>query len=155
MSIAPIVRTVRTKASPERAFDLFVSRVGDWWLARCSIGAEPFETVVIEPFEGGRWFERDAKGRETEWGKVLAYEAPHRLLLAWQISADWTFDPELLTEVEVTFAPAEGGGAHVTLEHRNLERYGAAAERHAQTLNGWSGLMDAYADFTHAPQETA
>jgi hypothetical protein len=40
---------------------------------------------------------------------VLAWEHSHRLLLAWQITADWRYDLTLETEVEVTFV-AEGSG---------------------------------------------
>jgi hypothetical protein len=38
-------------------------------------------------------------------------------LLGWQINCQWGYDPDILTEVELTFAPAEGGGTLVTLEH--------------------------------------
>ena len=48
-------------------------------------------------------------GSECAWGGVLAWEPSHRLLLAWQITADWRYDLKLETEVEVTFV-AEGSG---------------------------------------------
>ena len=134
MSIAPIVRTVEVKAAPARAFDLFTSRIGDWWPK--GIGKAPHVAIVMEPQVGGRWFERDADGNETQWGKVLSWEPPARVLLAWQINTRWSFDPDLMTEVELTFAPAEGGGTLVTLEHRNLERFGADAVPHVERLRG-------------------
>src|SRR5205085_3767289 len=118
------------------AFDLFVTHMGEWWPKGHSIGKAPHVAVVVEPRTGGRWFERDADGRETHWGKVLAWEPPSRLLLAWQIGSDWGFDPNLLTEVELTFEPARGGGTLVTLEHRDLERFGTDAVRHAGLLGG-------------------
>src|SRR5262245_42470555 len=110
MTIAPIVQTVRVKAAPQRAFDLFTGRMGDWWPKGGTLSKTPHSAIVIEPHEGGAWFERDADGNETKWGKVLAWEPPSRLLLAWQIGCDFGYDPSLLSEVELTFTPAEAGG---------------------------------------------
>lgn len=154
MSIAPIRRQVTVKPPPDVAFRLFTGSIGQWWPARTSIGAQPPVAVVLEPFVDGRWYERDADGRETQWGKVLAWEPPGRVLLAWQINAAWTFDPALITEVEVTFVPAADGGTLVTLEHRNLERLGADAERVAGQLGGgWPTLLDLYATLASAQTE--
>jgi uncharacterized protein YndB with AHSA1/START domain len=148
MSIAPIVRTVEVKAPPARAFELFATRMEDWWPRGRTVGKNPHADIVMEPHAGGRWFERDAKGAETHWGKVLAWEPPSRLLLGWQLNSAWTYDPDFLTEVELTFAPAAGGGTRVTLEHRNLERFGADAESHAASLgSGWPGYLGEFARF--------
>ena len=136
MTIAPIVHTIQVKAAPARAFTLFTEHFGAWWPKGKTIAKNPHVDVVVEPHPGGRWFERDAEGTETHWGKVLAWEPPGRLLLGWQINTKWQFDPDFLTEVELTFAPAETGGTLVTLEHRNLERFGADAAAHAASLNG-------------------
>jgi uncharacterized protein YndB with AHSA1/START domain len=150
MTIAPIVRSIEVKAPPEKAFTLFASRMGDWWPRGGGIGKAPCVTVVVEPHAEGRWFEVDADGNETQWGKVLAWEPPSRLLLAWQVSCDWGFDPALLTEVELTFAPAARGGTLVTLEHRNLERFGPHAASHAARLDGgWPGKLAQFANFAN------
>jgi uncharacterized protein YndB with AHSA1/START domain len=148
MSVAPIRHTILVNTAPSRAFDLFVMRIGDWWPKDKSIGKATPAHVVIEPRTGGRWFERDVAGNETQWGKVLAWAPPNRLLLAWQINSQWRYDPELVTEVEVTFASTDGG-TRVTLEHRNLERYGADAERHAGRLDGgWPAILAEFARLT-------
>ena len=148
MTIAPIVRTVQVKAAPARVFDLFTSHIEHWWPKGKTIGKASHVAIVLEPRAGGRWFERDADGNETHWGKVLAWEPPSRLLLGWQINGQWAYDPDLLTEVEITFAPAEGGGTLVTLEHRDLERFGAGAERHAEKLgSGWPIRLGEFAQY--------
>ena len=150
MSIAPIVRSVTVKAPPARAFEVFARHIGQWWPRGGGIGEQPCVDVIIEPREGGRWYERDAAGTETQWGKVIAWDPPGRLLLAWQIDPQWDYDPELLTEVELTFAPAEGGGTVVTLEHRHLERFGRDAATHADRLgNGWPVRLGLYTDFAN------
>ena len=72
VTIAPVVCTVETNASPDRAFTLFTARIGEWWPGR-TIGRNPHVAIVIEPHPGGRWFERAADGEETHWGKVLVW----------------------------------------------------------------------------------
>src|SRR5690242_1501137 len=102
---APVRKQLTVKAPPERAFEVFTAMMGKWWKPEHHTGEEPFQDIVVEPRPGGRWFERDAKGVETMWGKVLAWEPPSRLLLAWQLNADFRYDPDFLTEVELRFLP--------------------------------------------------
>ena len=148
MTIAPIVQTIEIKAPPARAFELFASRIGDWWPQGNGIGKNPLVTVIIEPHVDGRWFERDADGNDTLWGKVLAWEPPARLLLAWQLTPEWKHDPALITEVELIFATGAAGGTLVTLEHRHLERFGPHGEAFAAKIGGgWSIKAVQYRDF--------
>jgi hypothetical protein len=42
-------------------------------------------------------------GSECNWGKVLVWNPPAKLVLAWQINAEWQYDPSLVREVEVNF----------------------------------------------------
>jgi uncharacterized protein YndB with AHSA1/START domain len=148
MTVAPIVRSVVVKAPPRVAFDRFTQQMAKWWPAEHHTGGNPFNEVVIEPRVEGRWFERDTQGTETQWGKVLTWEPPARVVLAWQLSAEFKFDPDFITELELTFEP-QGTGTRVTLEHRNLERYGDSAEKIRAALDGgWPGIFQSYADFT-------
>lgn len=150
MSIAPIVKSVTVKAPPARAFELFAGQMERWWPVGKTVGKNPHVAIVLEPRVGGRWFERDADGNETHWGKVLAWEPPTRLLLGWQLNSKWIYDPDFLTEVELSFASAEGG-TMVTLEHRNLERFGADAAKHAEALgSGWPSLLAKFTEYANA-----
>jgi uncharacterized protein YndB with AHSA1/START domain len=84
---------------------------------------------------------------------VLAWEPPGRVLLAWQINANWKYDPDLITEVEVTFTPVGGGATRVDLEHRNLERFGDKIESVRAAIDsegGWSGILRTYAEVAEA-----
>src|SRR5262249_43002769 len=76
--------------------------------------------VTFEPRPGGRIYERTPGGREHDWGEVLAWEPPRRLVYLWHLR----FDRADATEVEVTFTPVEGG-TRVRIEHRGWERLGA------------------------------
>lgn len=144
---APIRKSVHVKVSPARAFAVFTANTASWWLKTHSISLtkSPIKDVVIEPRAGGRWFERGEDGSECDWGKVLEWQPPTRLLLAWQINADFKYDPSLHTEVEVLFTP-ENGGTRVALEHRLIERMGerGVGLRDAFT-RGWGLLIDSFA----------
>jgi hypothetical protein len=68
------------------------------------------------------------------------------LTLAWQLDANWKYDPEFVTELEMRFTP-DAGGTRVELEHRNLEKYGekAADVRAAlDSIGGWNGAIAAF-----------
>ena len=143
----PAVRKrIRVNAAPARAFDIFTAGMRRWWRADYSINQSPIKDIVMEPRAGGRWFERGEDGSECQWGQVLAWEPPGRLLLGWQITGEWRFDPSLLTELEVRFT-ADGSGTVVDLEHR-LEGYGAAAPQMREVLDGpeaWMSLLESFA----------
>jgi uncharacterized protein YndB with AHSA1/START domain len=68
-------------------------------------------------------------------------------VLAWQLGADWQFDPALVTEVEVRFITESAQSTRVELEHRLLERMG---DRSAQVRTmidapgGWGALLEAF-----------
>ena len=144
---AAIHKAIRVNAPPGRAFEIFTAGMSRWWLKTHTINPtkSPLQDIIMEPRQGGRWYERGADGSECQWGKVLAWEPPARLLLAWQINSSWQFDPSLVTEVEVRFAP-EGSGTKVELEHRQLERLGDAAEAMRQAFErGWGMLLEEFA----------
>ena len=151
MTIAPIVHSVEVKASPERAFTLFTADFGKWRPAMMTIGATPAVAIAFEPKVGGAVFERAADGAVTLWGKVMVWAPPSRLVFTWQISSQWTYDPDLVTEVEVTFEPAGEGRTKVTLAHSKLEAFGADAAKHAEGLrNGWPGILAAFGEYVKA-----
>jgi uncharacterized protein YndB with AHSA1/START domain len=145
---APVRKSIRVEASPERAFQVFTDGIGRWWPKSHKIGPADLDRPIIEPREGGRWYELDTDGSECDIGKVVVWDPPARLLLAWQLNAQWKFDPDLVTEVEVLFTP-EGSGTRVDLEHRHLERLGDSAEGFREAIDapgGWSGLLALYAE---------
>ncbi len=146
---ATVVRkTVVVEASRERCFEVFTTRFDTWWPREHHIGGVDMAEAVMERREDGRWYERGVDGSECDWGRVLAYEPPSRLVLAWQINGQWQYDPSLVTEVEVTFTALDARRTEVSLEHRNLDRFGADADamRAAFTSDGgWNGLLQRFA----------
>jgi uncharacterized protein YndB with AHSA1/START domain len=147
-TIAPVRYTVTVPISPERAFTLFTQGFNTWWIGH-HIGQADLAEAVIEPRVDGRWYERGVDGSECDWGKVIVYEPPGRLVLTWQVNAEWKFDPDLshASEVEVRFTEANGQTT-VDFEHRHIERLGAGAEELARLVgapDGWPGILDLFA----------
>src|SRR5262249_22989588 len=119
-------KVVNVQAPPEVAWRVFTERMGTWWpLATYKIGRAKAVDAVIEPRVGGRWYERGDDGSTCDWGRVLLWEPHSRLVLYWQISANWQYDPTLKTEVEVRFLADGKNATRVELEHRRLDLYGA------------------------------
>lgn len=145
---APVRKSIFVNAPEDHAFEVFTSGIGRWWPKSHHIGKSDLVRPVIEPRECGRWYELLVDGSECDVGRVLAWEPPSRLLLAWQLTPDWTFDADLITEVEIMFTP-EGSGTRVDLEHRHLERMGDRAEAAREAVdspNGWSLILQLYCD---------
>jgi DNA-binding transcriptional ArsR family regulator/uncharacterized protein YndB with AHSA1/START domain len=138
-----VVKSVTVEAPLSTAFRVFTEQ-HRWWPVATHHLAEPAgDAVVLEPFVGGRWFERAADGTECEWGRVLAWEPPHRLLLTWQIGPGWSYEPDpgQGSQIEVTFTAESAGQTRVDFAHRHLERYGADAERMQAVLDGPGGAV--------------
>jgi uncharacterized protein YndB with AHSA1/START domain len=140
-------KVVAVKAPPEVAWRVFTEKMGTWWpLATHKIGKGKAVDAVIEPHVGGRWYERGDDGSTCDWGRVLVWEPHSRIVLSWEISADWQRDSNLKTEVEVRFVE-EGDGTRVELEHRHLDRYGARRDQMRGIFDsegGWSGLLASF-----------
>lgn len=144
---APVRKSIFVNAPQDHAFEVFTSGMRRWWPKSHKLSEAELDQQIIEPEQGGRWYQLNVDGTECEVGKVAAWDPPSRILLIWQLNAVWTFDPDLETEVEVRFTP-EGSGTRVDLEHRALERLGETAEGFREAIDtpgGWSGLLELYA----------
>ncbi|MET9627024.1 SRPBCC family protein [Lentzea sp. NPDC006480] len=143
-------RSVLVNAGADHAFKVFTEKFVTWWPAAHHIGQAELKDVVVEPKQGGRWYEVGTDGAECEWGEVLAWEPPARLLLAWHLDGDWDYDPDpaRASEVEITFT-AEGDGTRVELVHRNFERHFTKPERVESGVSGeggWGGILLGFAN---------
>jgi uncharacterized protein YndB with AHSA1/START domain len=149
IEIAPVRKAVVVEANPPQAFAVFTAGIDRWWPKEHGIGATPIRQSVIEPFVGGRWLTRHDDGAEVVLGHVRVWQPPERLVVSWEVSAEWKPDPRpaLTSEVEMRFTGEAGGRTRVELEHRNFERMGAAAgEKMRKDVDGgWPHLLELYA----------
>lgn len=144
---APVRKTLTVRASPETAFKVFTEGFDRWWPRSHHIGKAELKAAYIEPRAGGRWYETCVDGSECEWGDVLVWDPPRRLLLAWRLNAQWDYDPDLLTEVEVLFTLEDDGLTRVDFEHRGFERMGAGGEAARTGVDGPGGWGAILAEF--------
>ena len=154
-ALSPLTGSVTVDLPADRAFAFFTGSFGRWWPADYHIGRAEMADAVIEPREGGRWYERGTDGTECDWGRVLAWEPPHRLVVTWQINGFWRYDPDPghASEIEVRFTPVGPAQTRVDLEHRFLDRLveGAALRDGIQAGGGgWTSTLAAYAKVAEA-----
>lgn len=145
-----VVKSIVVEVPRVQAFAFFI-RQEAWWPVRTHHLAEPpGETVILEPFVGGRWFERSHDGGECDWGTVLVWEPPRRIVVTWQIGPGWVYEPDQTraSEIEVRFLAESQQRTRIEFEHRHLERYGEQADRMRAILDapqGAAGVLQAYA----------
>ncbi|MFP5297455.1 MAG: SRPBCC domain-containing protein, partial [Actinomycetota bacterium] len=149
--VEPVVRSVVVGIDPEAAFELFTVGMGTWWpLHTHSIAADTFEgrvtvtELVFEAHPGGSIYEVMSDGTKGEWGKVLEWEPPGRVVFSWKPNLE-DVPP---TEVEVTFIAVDDG-TDVRLEHRGWERLGErGAVLRRGYEQGWPTMLSRFAQRT-------
>jgi Activator of Hsp90 ATPase homolog 1-like protein len=148
--IAPVRRRLVVKASQSRAFTVFTAGMSRWWPPTHSILRSPLKEYIIEPRTGGRWYAVGEDGSSCDTGYVISWQPPQSLVLAWQINAQWQYDPDLVTEVEVKFIAESANTTRIELEHRYLERMGekaAEARIAVDSPRGWSAITEAFRQY--------
>ena len=145
--IAPVRKQLVVKVSQSRAFAVFTTRMSQWWPPTHSILKSPLKECIVEPRVGGRWYTVGEDGSSCQTGYVIAWQPPQSLVLAWQINAEFQYDPELLTEVEVKFIAESANLTRIELEHRYLERMGSNAPDARCAVDGpggWGAILEAF-----------
>jgi uncharacterized protein YndB with AHSA1/START domain len=145
--VEPVRVMVRVRRNIEDAFDLFTRDIGAWWpLGRASFGGDRASELHMEPFVGGRFYERYVDGEEHTGGRVLRWEPPRLVAYTWQHD-DWSAP----TEVEVRFIEEAPLLTRVELEHRSWERLGPVAERMRDMYNsGWPTVIGCFVQLAGA-----
>ena len=99
----PVRQSVHVDCPAEDAFRLFTEQFGEWW----PLGQD----CEMQPWVGGRVFERTESGEEVEWGTVSEWDSPRRIELTRERGEE---------TVEVDFA-LEADGTRVTVTHSGWE----------------------------------
>ena len=141
-------REIVVNASPDRAFFVFTEQFDSWWPRSHKIGEADLAKAVIDP-ERMQWYEVGVDGATCDWGAILVYDRPNRILLEWRIGGTWVVEDDraAFSEVDVSFTP-EGDATRVTLEHSKLDRHTAAEALKGAvgSEGGWNGLLARYSE---------
>jgi uncharacterized protein YndB with AHSA1/START domain len=140
-SIAAVRKSVTVPATPDRAFELFTARFGDWWpLATHSVGTDKAAAVSFEAGLGGVIVETLADGTTSTWGTVTQWEPPGLVAFSWHAGT-----PESEAGlVEVSFTPSGPGSTLVELVHTGWENRPDGARARAGYQTGWDPVIDEY-----------
>ena len=139
--IEPIRLEFEVDCPAARAFEVWTSRISDWWPADHTVSGEEDLRVVLEARAGGRIFERTSAGVEHDWGEVTIWEPPRRFGYLWHLRRDRAD----ATDVEIRFVDRGDGTTRVEIEHRGWERLGTDAETwRDRNFAGWSTLLPHY-----------
>jgi uncharacterized protein YndB with AHSA1/START domain len=155
---AVVRREVAVDVPVDRAFDVVTRRLDAWWPHDSHhIGATP-AIAVLEPRVGGRCFSLAEDGTQTDWGQVLTFDPPSRLVFAWMLTPAWQFepDPARASEVEVTFTALTPARTEVVLTHGGFERYASGGDEMRELVDGaggWGMLIDRYAQHATVADE--
>jgi uncharacterized protein YndB with AHSA1/START domain len=135
-----IRKSIRLEQPPEVSFRVFCDEMSLWWPGGFGKGSK----VFLEGRSGGRYYERDAEGKEYEIGRVTEYQPPS--LLAFSFKApSW----EVPTLVTIRFS-ADGRGTRLDLEHSGWEQNAKARESIANYERGWDGVLGHFSAYRSA-----
>jgi uncharacterized protein YndB with AHSA1/START domain len=147
--IPPITGTATIAVPIDQAFHVFTGSINSWWPHQYHIGQADVAEIVLEPHEDGRWYERGVDGTECDWGRVLHWEPPHRLVFTWQINGSWQFDPDPdhASEINVRFTANGPEETTVEVEHSSFERLvgGGTINDAIRGGGGWVALLSGFA----------
>jgi uncharacterized protein YndB with AHSA1/START domain len=132
---------VVVNAPADRAFKVFTERFDRIKPREHNMLGVDIAESVFEPRVGGRVYDRGADGSECQWGRVLVYEPPVRIVFSWDISPAWQIESDVdrASEVEIRFVADGPERTRVELEHRHLDRHGDGWEATREGVGGDQG----------------
>lgn len=137
----PLTIAFDVACSDDHAFSTWTERIGTWWPRDHTLTGALSTDVVLQPWVGGRIYERDSDGVEHLWGHVTVWQPPTRLSYLWHLGRD----PAEATDVDITFAGRSSTATTVQIVHHGWQRLGATAgvwREHNQA--GWDSVLPHY-----------
>ncbi len=148
VSMKPVTVQVIVNIPRQAAFAAFTNGFFDWWPRDYSYSGHLVEGLVIGDCEGAFCSEFGPDGFRIDFGRVLEWSPPDRLVISWAISPESRPepDPSKASEVTVEFSP-EGETTRVRLTHQKFERHGDGAGGYAEEMGsemGWPHILERF-----------
>lgn len=141
MSNEYVERAIVVPCTVARAFEFFTAELNRWWPRSHSRSGNADTTVTIEPWMGGRLYERTPQGVEQLWGQVIVWEPPHHLAYHWYLGSS----SEQPSRVDVHFIDLGEGRTRVAVTHRGPELLGGLWFRNSAIYDAnWGAVLPAY-----------
>lgn len=134
----PISHRYDLACGVERAWDVYVNRIGEWWHPQYTTDPTGFAGVTIEPRIGGRVSTSYHDGHVEVWGAVMTIE-PERLLVHTSTLAQ---NPEHPSLISVRFSPRGDASCRVDFAHGGWDD-GNAGDR--AKFSEWPRILDRFA----------
>jgi hypothetical protein len=147
--MSAVIVSLRVKASPREAFDIFTREIGAWWRPNALFQLTPGGDGTLRFDDEERIITTLASGKDFEIGRVTAWLPGERLGFTWRPAS---FAPDQVTHVEVRFE-AVTDETRVTVEHRGWDAIPQDhAARHSFPLSAtqtrlaehWRALLAAF-----------
>lgn len=148
----PIHVEITVPIPRKEAFFRFTKEFNLWWPREYTWSKEALVNIGLEPRAQGRCTERGPEGFQSDWGRVLTWRPPERLVLAWQISPNREPQPNpaQASTVELLFCIEGPEETRIVLSHRDMERHGKGSSAYREALAspmGWPFILKRFADF--------
>jgi uncharacterized protein YndB with AHSA1/START domain len=137
----PVVRSIRVSCGLYDAFTTFTACIDLWWPV--AHRRFPDSIVVMEPWVGGGFFEKNPDGKAVRLGEVVRFDPPRALSYTWYPGAI-----EKPTLVHVSFVE-DGDAVLVTVTHAEGESaLGMEWEkRSVRFAKSWEEVLPAFASY--------
>lgn len=141
MSLKPVIeRQVTLRCGLEAAFDAYTQKIHLWWPPS---HRRPDATIILEPGQGGRLYQRLPDGQELVMGQIVAWQPPTSLSYRWypglsvgatRVTLSFTAQGPLSTLLSIHHAP----------EPPDVDQWEQSVARFIQ---GWDAVLPALLDF--------
>jgi uncharacterized protein YciI len=136
-ALPPLHHEVKVGLDPRQAFELFTSRIGEWWpLGKLSVFGDG-STVAFT--DDGRLLERHGE-QASSWGEVTDWAPGERFAMTWHPGTP----EDRASHITVTFS-AYGEQTLVTIAHTGWEAYGDAIAARDEYTGGWPTVLALFA----------
>ena len=141
--------SVTVTATPAEAFRIYTERQVEWQPPGHLAIKNP-ESITMEPWVGGRFYERGADGAEVGKGTIIEWAPPGRVAVTWRVGPGWrpAPDDENASVIVIEFKPAGPDSTEVVFTYTHLERHGEMAPmlRAAIANPGPDSAVERYAE---------